>query len=99
MAIKCPKCGEGTLKKGEKMVYCSDYKPRKNGNEWVNEGSCDFRIMFRQKILKRSIKPEEIKKIVQGEAVQIDNATVSLDLNNPFYLRVEFGEKQEDPDL
>jgi len=99
MALQCPKCGNGTLKKGQKMVYCSEYKPKKEGDKWVNEGSCEFRITYKQKILKRALRPDEIKKIVEGEVVEVEGAKLSLDLSNQFFLKVKFGEKEEDPDL
>lgn len=99
MAIECPKCGNGTLKKGAKMVYCTNYKPKKNDKgEWINDGSCDFHITYKQKILKRALKPEEIKRLIGGEVVEIDGALVSLDVNNPFFVKIEFKSK-EDEDL
>ncbi len=99
MAISCPKCGEGILKKGQKMVYCTEYKPKKNEKgKWVNEGECDFHIAYKQKLLKRALKQDEIKKIVAGEVIEIDSARVSLDVNNPFFIKIEFLNK-EDEDL
>jgi hypothetical protein len=100
MATTCPKCGKGTLKKGEKMVYCSEYKPKKSGNEWVNEGTCDFRIMYRNSAWKQDLTPGEIKKLVDGETlVNKRGDRMVLDLNSPYYTKIEFAPKEEDEDL
>lgn len=98
MAITCPACEKGILKKGEKMVYCSDYKPTKDGNKWINQGSCDFRIMFDQsKVFGRNLTPEDIKNIVEGGTVENGQKKLSLDLSNKdFFVKIE---KEEDEDL
>ncbi|WP_128992089.1 hypothetical protein [Arcobacter sp. CECT 8986] len=98
MAITCPNCKKGTLKKGEKMVYCSEYKPTKNGDKWTNEGSCDFRIMFDQsKIFGKNLTPADIKNIVDGGTIENGQKKLSLDLDNKdFFVKIE---KEEDEDL
>jgi len=100
MATKCPKCGKGTLKKGEKMVYCSEYKPKKEGNTWTNEGSCDFRIMYSNKAWGTALTPSDIKKLVSGEALRNRRGDVmTLDLQTSFFTKIEFAPKTEDEDL
>ena len=97
MATMCPKCGKGTLKKGGKMVYCSEYKPNKKGNEWVNEGSCEFRIMYKNKIWGKDLTPQDIKTLVDGgELVNDRGDKMKLDLSSEFFTKIE---KQEDEDL
>jgi len=100
MATTCPKCGKGTLKKGEKMVYCSEYKPKKDGNEWRNEGTCDFRIMYANKAWGSALSPGDIKKLVSGETLTNTRGDkMTLDLENEFFTKIEFAPKPEDEDL
>ncbi|NPA64961.1 MAG: hypothetical protein GXO16_08310, partial [Epsilonproteobacteria bacterium] len=66
MAIQCPVCGEGTIKRGEKMIYCSNYKPRKDGSEWYNEGTCDFHIPYNQKAFGKKLTPNDMKRLLAG---------------------------------
>ncbi len=100
MATNCPKCKNGTLKKGEKMVYCSDYKPRKKENgDWTNEGKCDFRITFANKVFG-SINAKQIKELVDGKTVTNKKGdTIVLDLEKEFFTSIEFAQKEEDEDL
>lgn len=98
MATLCPKCGTGTLKKGEKMVYCSEYKPAKVSGEWVNEGNCEFRIMFDQsKIFGKNLTPADVKTLVEGKKIVNKNKTLLMDLENKdYFVKIE---KDEDEDL
>jgi len=98
MAMTCPKCGKGTLKKGEKMVYCTEYKPHKNENgEWVNEGTCEFRIMYKNKVWGEDLTSADIKELVQGNViVNARGDTMKLDLDSEFFTKIE---KKEDEDL
>ena len=100
MATQCPKCKSANLKlKKEKMVYCENYKPRKDENgTWINEGSCDFRILLETKMYK--IEPAEVKKLIESGEIEIktkkgDKAKLILDLDNEYNCRLEF-EKEED---
>lgn len=97
MATICPKCGKGTLKKGDKMVYCSNYKPTKKGDSWINEGSCDFKIMYQNKIWGADLTPGDIKKLIEGgELTNKRGDKMKLDLNNSYFTTIE---KVEDEDL
>ncbi|MCT7466981.1 hypothetical protein N5T78_10345 [Aliarcobacter cryaerophilus] len=80
------------------MVYCSEYKPKKVGEEWINEGSCEFRIMYNQtKSFGREITPLEIKSLIDGEIVLNGARKMSLDLSNDgFFVKTD---KDEDEDL
>ena len=102
MATTCPKCGKGTLKKGEKMVYCSENKPVKNPDgTWGNDGTCDFRIAYAAKAFGRSISPQEIKTIVEGGTITNEkkHATMTLDLDSEYFTKIEFAPREEDEDL
>jgi len=100
MATQCPKCKNGNLKvKKGKMVYCENYKPVKNEKgEWINEGSCDFRILLDTKMYK--IEPKDVKELIEKGEIEIktkkgDTAKLILDLENEYNCRLEF-EKEED---
>ncbi len=100
MATICPKCNKGTLKKGEKMVYCSEYKPKKDekGN-WTNEGSCDFKITFANKVFG-NIDAKQIKELVDGKTITNKKGdSMVLDLEREFFTKIEFAPKVEDEDL
>lgn len=102
MATICPKCVKGTLKKGEKMVYCSENKPVKNTDgTWGNEGTCDFRVAYAAKAFGRPISPAEIKQIVDGGIVtnEKNHATMTLDLQSEYFTKISFAPKEEDEDL
>ena len=100
MATICPKCKNGTLKKGEKMVYCSEYKPSKNeSGEWVNDGTCNFKITFANKVFG-NIDAKQIKSVVEGKIIKNKKGdSMSLDLGSEFFTKIEFAPKVEDEDL
>jgi hypothetical protein len=98
MAVQCPKCKNGNLKINEKMVYCENYKPKKNEQgEWINEGTCDFRILLHNKIWG-NISRDEIKELVSKGEVISKNGKMKmiLDLENPYFTRIEFIEKEDE---
>jgi len=101
MATTCPKCNKGVLKKGEKMVYCSEYKPAKNDDgSWRNDGTCDFKITYGNKAFGRNLTPSDIKKLVDGEVLTNKKGDkLSLDLKNEYFTKIEFAPKTEDEDL
>lgn len=97
MATTCPKCGNGTMKKGEKMVYCSEYKPTKSGDSWINEGTCEFKIMFEQKkFFGKNLEAKDIKSLLDGGTLVNGQRKMKLDLTSPYFTKVE---KDEDTDL
>lgn len=96
----CPICKTGTLKKGETQVYCENYKPKKDANgAWINEGSCDFRIIYKNKIFGE-ITSAQVKELVEGKSVKNKKSDLlSLDLDNPHFTKITFAEKKPDDDL
>ena len=101
MATQCPKCKNGNLKvKKEKMVYCENYQPKKNeSGEWVNEGSCNFRILLDTKMYK--IEPKDVKELIEKCEIEIktkkgDKAKLILDLENEYFCRLEFIKEEDE---
>lgn len=97
MATMCPKCGKGTIKKNDNTVYCSEYKPEKSGNDWVNKGTCEFRTSFSQKIFGKTLKIEEMKDLISGKILVNGQKKLKLDLANEKYFTENL--KDEDEDL
>ena len=100
MAIKCPKCGEGTLKKTEKMVKCSENKPvKREDGSWGNEGTCDFRITYSNKAFG-SLAPGDIKSMVEGKTITNKRGDkMTLDLESEYFTKIEFAPKADEEDL
>ena len=101
MATQCPKCKNGNLKlKKNKMVYCQNYKPVKTENgEWVNKGSCDFRILLDTKLYK--IEPSQVKELLAKGEIEIktkknDKAKLILDLENKYNCRLVFDAEEDE---
>lgn len=101
MATVCPLCKKGTLKKGEKMVYCTGYQPQKDGKEWFNSGECDFHIPYNQKAFGRVLSNNDMKKLIDGESIRNAKGDVlTLDLSvKGFYTKIDFAERPEDEDF
>lgn len=74
MATKCPKC-DGTLKVKkdsagkELFVFCSKFEQKKEGEKWVNTGTCDFKLFFENKYFG-NLSIDNIKNIVEGKTIQ-----------------------------
>lgn len=103
MASKCPECGAGlklsTGDNGEPTsVYCSKMKMEKQGEEFVNIGSCDFRILFKQKLMNLTLSKEDMKRLLAGkDIVNPRGDRLSLDLTNKeFFTKYT---KKEDEDF
>jgi len=98
MAIKCPICENGTIKKTDTQVYCSLKKW--NSKLKKNEG-CDFHIFFDQKKLYGDILDvADVKKLLNGDVLTSQkNNTIKLDLDSKHFTKIEFAEKEEDEDL
>ncbi len=99
MATMCPKCKEGTLKVGEKMVRCSGYEPEKDAQGvWHNKGNCDFRIPFENKLFGKITK-EQVKELIEGKTIKNKKGdTMVMDLENQYLVKIEF-HKVEETDL
>lgn len=99
--MKCPICENGTLKKGEKLVYCSERKLEKVGTQLVDKG-CKFKVIFDQKkVFGSVITPIDVKNLVAGQTlISSKNHKMVLDLaNKDFFTKITFAEKIEDEDL
>ncbi len=97
---KCPIC-DGKLKKVEAMVFCENYKPvKKDDGTWKNDGTCEFRIMFKNKIFG-TLSADDIKKMLSGGYAQNKKGDkIFLDKENKtFFTRIEFAPKEEPEDF
>jgi hypothetical protein len=86
------------LKKGEKMVYCSNRAVEKKGNDFVETG-CKFKIIYNQsKIFGENISAKDIKKLIEGETlVSKKGHKMTLDLSNQdFFTKIEYNEVEDD---
>ena len=90
----CPVC-QGKLKKTDAMVFCENYKPIKNQDgSWSNDGSCEFRITFSNKVFG-TLKTDDIKKMLAGEKVKNKKGdTIELDLNSQYFTKITFAKKE-----
>jgi hypothetical protein len=100
MATNCPLCSTGKLKKGAKMVYCENYKPQKEGNEWFNNGECEFHLPFANKVFGRTLKDSDIKQLLEGKTIKNSKGdTMTLDLDSEYFTRIDFATRPEDRDF
>jgi len=100
MATICPKCKKENLKKGEKMVYCAEYKPKKENDVWKNDGNCDFRINFANKVWGSPLSAGDIKSLVEGKTLTNKKGDkMVLDMDSEYFTKIEFAPKVEDEDL
>lgn len=93
MAI-CPICSS-QLKKGENMVFCQNFKPKKIGNDFVNDGTCDFKINLKNKFFG-ALSVEDVKNLLAMSKVKNKKGdSIELDLKNKeFYTKITFAEKK-----
>ncbi|MDY0292572.1 MAG: hypothetical protein RBR02_09595 [Desulfuromonadaceae bacterium] len=95
MATICPVCKVGTLKKGEKQVYCSkkDYDSKTEKNK-----GCDFHIFYDQKkVFGEVLEASDIVDIVNGKPLTSKRGrTIELDLTSKYFTKTT---KPEDEDL
>jgi hypothetical protein len=101
MAVNCPICGNGTLKKSDKYVCCSNHSVEKNEDGSFSENGCGFKIFFDQKkYFGRMITPGDVKTMVEGgEITSPKKHKMRLDLTSNFFTRIEFAPKAELEDL
>lgn len=108
MAIQCPKCKKGTIKKTKTEtqsigVHCSEKYMVKNDNgEWQNKG-CDFQIFFDQKKFYGIVlKDEDVKAILSNQSVKSKHSEtgkeieIILNLKSKSFLGIK---KAEDEDF
>lgn len=100
---KCPICKSGMkMKKDGKgephYIYCENYKPEKKGNEFINTGTCDFKIFFDQKkAFNMNLSITDMKKLVAGgELVNAKGDTLNLDVSNEkYFTKIEYKDDEE----
>lgn len=103
MASKCPVCGKGIKLKRDgngdpSFVYCTENKPEKRGDNWVNTGSCDFRLFFNQKkIFNTTLSDKDMKKLLEGgSVVNAKGDVMEIDVNNKeHFTKFDFKEDEE----
>ena len=95
--MTCPLCKTGTIKKGDRMVYCDGYQAKKDGNTWFNAGTCDFHISFNQKGLGRTLDDDEMRDLLNGKVLRNPKGdTLQLDIENkPFFTKMVFMEDKD----
>ena len=82
------------------MVYCAEYKPKKVGETWTNEGECDFRINLANKVWGKSLSGGDVKALVEGKVLSNKKGDkMSLDMESEYFTKIEFAPKVEDEDL
>lgn len=93
----CPKCNKGTLKAGEKLVRCDCCVMEKlPSGEWINKGSCDFRIPYEYPNFGKLSK-EDIRALVSGQSVKNKRGdTATLDLQGEYLLKIDFFKFEEE---
>jgi len=95
----CPIC-KAKLKKVDTMVFCENYKPTKTqSGEWINEGSCEFRITFNNKVFGK-LTPQNIKDMLEQKKVKNKKGdTIELDTSSQYFTKITFAPKQEAEDF
>lgn len=90
----CPKC-QSKLKKSETMVFCSEMKNEKQEDgTFKNVGTCDFRIMFKNKIFG-DITADEIKKLLANETIKNKKGdSMTLDIESRYFTKIQFAKKE-----
>lgn len=93
----CPLCSEGNLKVNDSMIYCENRKMKPSGRDFYNEGTCDFHLFFKNKLFGKSLSISDVKRLLKGESIRnAKGDTLTLDLDNDFFTRIDFAEKKED---
>ena len=100
----CPKCGGKIMLKKSKdgslnMIRCANYEVEKQGENFVNKGTCDFRIPFKNKVFG-TLTPDDMKKILSGDSVSNKNGDkMELDLKNQYFTKITFASAPEDEEF
>ena len=77
-----------------------EYKPKKDGSEWYNEGTCDFRITYKNKIFGRDLTDRDIRTLLEGGSIKNKNGdSAILDVDYEYFVRIDYKEKKEDRDF
>ena len=100
----CPLCKSKlkivTKKESGELAYikCENQKTEKKGSEFVDVGSCKFKINFKTKLYK--IDKSEMKNLLDGQKITINDGNIlQLDLQNEMFTKIEFVDKYEEDDF
>ena len=100
----CPLCKSKlkiVTKKEDKslaFIRCENQKTEKKGVEFVEVGSCKFKINFKTKLYK--IDKNEMKNLLDGKDITIkDGNILKLDLSNEMFTKIDFVDKYEEDDF
>ena len=101
---ECPICKSKlkiiTKKESGDLAYikCENQKTEKKGADFVEAGSCKFKINFITKLYK--IDKTEMKLLLDGKKIEIkDGNFLVLDLDNAMFTKIEFIDKYEEEDF
>ena len=94
----CPKCQsqimlvENIETGANNLVKCANQKTEKKGNDFIEVGTCDFKISFKTKMHDLSV--QDMQNLLNGQEVVIkDNNKMVLDLNEKYFTKITFTEK------
>ena len=92
----CPKCNHAELEIREsqavKTLCCHEWQPSKSDGEWINKGSCDFRIPFKNKVFG-TLSLEDIKELMRGNQIKNNKGDImELDLESEYFTKITFAE-------
>lgn len=98
MATTCPACKELTLEVREYGVCCKGYLPKKDGKEYYNSGTCNFRINYEQKVFDKKLSKGDIKTLIEGGELKNKKGDVMKMVQDPspnddFFTEIEWKEK------
>ncbi len=101
---ECPLC-KGKLKiiiKKESgdlaYIKCENQKTEKKGSDFIEVGSCKFKINFKTKFYQ--IDKIKMKELLDGCGIEIkDGNILKLDLSNEMFTKIEFVDKYEEDDF
>jgi len=101
---ECPICKSKlkiiTKKESGDLAYikCENQKTEKKGADFVEAGSCKFKINFKTKFYE--LDKSEMKNLLNNEKIGIkDGNFLKLDLKNEMFTSIDFIDKYEEEDF
>ena len=88
--LKCPLCG-GELVEKAKIFMCENGKY--NPNTKKIEG-CPFFIVKQGKFI--SLDKKDVKELLEGKTIENEKVKLTLDLNNPYFIKAEFKKRDDE---
>jgi hypothetical protein len=95
--LLCPLCGTGYLRATDTQVFCSNQKIQKEGDEFINVGTCDFHIILKKsKFFGRDITSKEVVDLIENDKPIVNKKgdKLFLDLENENFLKIEYAPKK-----